>query len=75
MCVFSYADGNVQTRCSKDFPAVTVEAMTEPDVARVILEQIAMCEMQVLDSFVEAYSAVGLKLRAIHGILPVTHPA
>jgi hypothetical protein len=68
LCVFSYEDGNIQMRSTKDFPRTPIE---DDDVADAIVNQISAWEADVLGTLKESYNKVSADLRAIRGILPI----
>jgi hypothetical protein len=72
MCVFSYEDGNIQIRSTRDFAPVVVETPGS-DLAQEIVKQIGSWEEEFLSSLKDSYSKVGQNLRSIRGILPITH--
>lgn len=74
MLVFSYEDGNIQIRSNKDFSEMhLVEESDSAGLAEVIVKQIAVWENEVIESLRESYTHVNKNLKAIRGILPITH--
>lgn len=68
LCIFSYEDGNIQMRSTKDFPMTPIEG---DDVAHAIVNQISAWEADVLGTLKESYNKVSADLKAIRGILPI----
>ena len=72
ICSFSFEDGNIQLRTTKEFPAVKVEGSAS-DLAAAILQQIVSWEKNLCLSLQEICYNAGQSLKSIRGILPLTH--
>lgn len=70
ICSFSFEDGNVQLRTTKEFPAVKVEGS---ELAAATTQQIFAWEDSLCLSLQESCYKAGQSLKSIRGILPLTH--